>query len=326
MTSKERVIAALEGCEVDGVPSLFSVHFLDPVTKARLLGQASIDAHLKYFKESDGDIAKIMYEYRAPGTEVVYTPEDYDRLIGRDMSYLDKQLELCKTLSSQTDDKLFKCGTLYGVWSSSYIPLIEMGSKYSMEDASMLLSTLLRWDEKPVLSAIQRITDGLCELAAKYIKEAKLDGVYYAATQGNKKWLTDEESLKWIKPFDLQVMKAIKDAGGYCILHICQSNVGMDRFDKDYAELCDGVNWGVYDVPMSLEDGRKHFGGKTVIGGLANHKGVMVDGTKEDVRKEVRSIIEKFGRKGFILGADCTLPSDQDMDLLRTAIHEARSL
>lgn len=325
MTSKERVIAALEGREPDGIPSLFSVHFLDPVTKARLLGQASIDAHLKFFQEADGDFAKSMYEYRAPGTEIVYTPEDYDRLIARDLTYMDKQLAFCKTLVEQTNPDLFGIGTMYGMWGTSYIPLMEMGKKYSMEEASVLMATLLRWNEKPVLKAMQRFTDGLCKLATAYIKEAKLDGVYYSATQGNRKWLTDEESLRWIKPFDLQVMKAIKDAGGYCILHICQSDVGMDRFDQDYADLADGINWGVYDVPMSLEEGRTRWG-KTVIGGMANHKGVLVDGTEEDVRAEVREIVKKFGRKGFILGADCTLSSDQDLNLMRAAIHEARNL
>jgi len=326
MTKKERVIAALEGKEVDGVPSLFSIHFLDPETKARLLGQASLDAHLKYFEESDSDIAKIMYEYRAPGTEIIYTPEDYNRLVGRDFSFMKKQLEFCKTVVAQADPDQFIAGTLYGVWQNSYIPLLEMGKKYTNEEGNILMSTLLRWDEKPVLEAMQRVTDAMCELATAYIKEAKLDGVYYAATHGNRKWLTDEESAKWLKPFDLQVMKAIKDAGGYCILHICQSDVSMDRFDEDYAALADGINWGVYDVPMSLEEGRKRWPGKTIIGGMANHSGVLVNGTEEDVRKEVRDIVGKFGRKGFILGADCTLYSDQNLDLMRAAIHEARSL
>ena len=77
---------------------------------------------------------------------------------------------------------------------------------------------------------------------------------------------------------------------------------------------------------MSLEDGRKHFKNKTVFGGLANHSGVMVNGTEEDVRKEVRQIVEKIGRTGFILGADCTLSSNQNMALLKAAIDEARKL
>lgn len=167
MTHKERVIAALEGREPDGVPALFSVHFLDPVTKARLLGQASIDAHLKFFREADGDFAKIMYEYRPPETEVIRTPEDFDRLVGRDFAYMDQQLDFCKILTAQTDPDLFLTGTLYGIWHGAFMPLMNMGKKYTMDDALMLLTTLLRWNDKPVLAAMQRLTDGLCRLATR---------------------------------------------------------------------------------------------------------------------------------------------------------------
>lgn len=139
MTSKERVIAALEGREPDGIPSLFSVHFLDPKTKARLLGQASIDAHLKFFEEADGDFAKMMYEYRAPATDVIRTPEDYNRLACRGYEYMDKQLAFCKTVAEQTNPDLFLAGTLYGVWTNCFVPLMEMDKKYSMQEAQILL-------------------------------------------------------------------------------------------------------------------------------------------------------------------------------------------
>ena len=329
MTKKERVIAAIEGREPDGIPSSFSIHFFTPDMKARLLGEESIKAHLKFFQESDTDIIKIMNEYRAPKTDVIRTPSQYNDVIPQDYrhaQFLRDQIEFSKNVMAKADRDAFSIGTLHGTWPSSYIPFLSMGTGYSNDEANHLLTAFLRWDEKAMLDAMQRITDGLCDLATAYIKEVGLDGVYYAAPGGAAKWLTDDEHAKWVKPFDLQVMKAIKDAGGYCILHICQSEVSMARYDADYAALADAVNWGVYDVPMSLEEGRKHFGGKTILGGLAKNRGVLVDGPEEAVRKEVRSIVEKFGRKGFILGADCALSSNQDMALLRAAVEEARSL
>ena len=33
-------------------------------------------------------------------------------------------------------------------------------------------------------------------------------------------------------------MKAIKDAGGYCFLHICKDQLNMDRY-KDYGPYAD---------------------------------------------------------------------------------------
>ena len=324
MTKRERVIAAIEGREPDGVPSSFSLHF--PADKKT--GEAGVKAHLDFFKAADMDIIKVMNEYRLPIPEIIRTPQDYDRTIPenyKDQQFLKDQLAFAKEIVAKADPDAFSMGTLHGAAPSSYLPFMNMGKGYTVPEANHLLGTFLRWDEKTMLRAMQRIADGLCELAAGYIKEAKMDAVYYAAPGGSRQWLTDEEHARWIKPFDLQIMKAVKDAGGYCVLHICQSDVSMDRYATGYAEYADVVNWGVYDVPFSLEDGRELFG-KTILGGLANHSGVMVDGTEEDVRKEVRNIIGRFGRKNFILGADCTLPTTQDMKLLNAAIDEARHL
>ena len=184
----------------------------------------------------------------------------------------------------------------------------------------------LRWDEKKMLDSMERIADGMCILAERYIKDAGVDSVYYAGLGAETRWYTDEEFAKWIKPFDLKIMKAIKDAGGYCFLHMCKSGLNMKRYDEDYAALADVVNWGVYEAPMTLADGKKQFPGKTILGGLENRSGVLVDGDEYDVRREVIKVVENFGREGFILGADCTLATEQDLKLVRAAVEQARSL
>ena len=97
----------------------------------------------------------------------------------------------------------------------------------------------------------------------------------------------------------------------------------MDRY-RDYAAYTDVANWGVYEAPFSLDEGRKLFPGKAIMGGLPNRHGVLVDGPKEAVREEVHKVISQFGRTGFILGADCTLATEQDMGLLRAAVEAAR--
>ena len=66
------------------------------------------------------------------------------------------------------------------------------------------------------------------------------------------------------------------------------------------------------------------FAGKTIMGGLPNRHGVLVDGPAEAVKEETRKAIREFGRTRFILGADCTLATEQDMDLLKAAVEAAR--
>ena len=132
-----------------------------------------------------------------------------------------------------------------------------------------------------------------------------------------------EEFDRWIKPYDLQIMKAIKDAGLYCVLHICKSGIDMERY-RDYGKYADVVNWGVYEIPYSLEDGRKLFPDAAIMGGLKNRSGVLVDGTDEEIASEVKDVINGFGKTGFILGADCTLATEQDMHKLSVAIKTSR--
>ena len=119
-------------------------------------------------------------------------------------------------------------------------------------------------------------------------------------------------------------MKAIKDAGMYCILHICKDGLNMQRY-QGYGDFADVVNWGVYEVPFSMEAGRALFSDCTIMGGLRNRSGVLVDGTDEEIESEVHSTIEAFGEKGLILGADCTLATEQDMRKLRIAVEAAHN-
>ena len=75
---------------------------------------------------------------------------------------------------------------------------------------------------------------------------------------------------------------------------------------------------------MSLEEGRKMFPDAAVMGGLANRSGVLVEGTEEEIRQAVRKVVDGFGRTGFILGADCTLPTGIPVWRIRAAVEAAR--
>lgn len=328
MTKRERVLAAIQGKEVDGIPSCFSLHFFTP-DKKPIMGEAGIRKHLSFFQESDADIIKIMDEYRLVPDHIIRTPEDFNKAIPQDVgacSIVQDQIDYTKRIMRHAPKDVFSIGTLHGVFATAVQTFMKMGDGYLVNEAFEAQALFLRWNEKEVLDAYQRIADGLCELVRGYIKDCGMDGVFYTSIAGMTKYLTDEEHAKWVKPFDLQVMKAIKDAGGYCVLHICSAGVNMDRFDADYEALSDVINWGTQEVPMTLEEGREHFHGKTILGGLPHHSGVLVNGTEAEVREAVRDIVKKFGRKGLILGADCALFTQQDMKLLKAAIDEARSL
>ena len=98
----------------------------------------------------------------------------------------------------------------------------------------------------------------------------------------------------------------------------------MERY-RDYSVYADVVNWGVYEAPFSLEMGKELFAGKTIMGGLPNHHGALVEGSKTEIEAEVKKVVDTFGRKGLILGADCTLSTQQDRTKVRMAVEAARN-
>lgn len=54
------------------------------------------------------------------------------------------------------------------------------------------------------------------------------------------------------------------------------------------------------------------------MGGLPNHSGVMTEGTQEQLDDAVRQLVSEQGKTKFILGADCTLPSEISWSRIRS--------
>ena len=321
MNKKERVLKAINKEAVDYVPCCFSLHF----PKDQSFGEAGIKAHLDFFEKSDTDIIKIMNENLLPCSGNMRDADSYNALCSGfsiKSAFMQAQLDLTKEILDRAGGDAFSVGTLHGTTASAIHPLENMGVSYA--EARETLAAFLRENPGKMLSALSKITDTLSDLARKYV-EAGVDGVYYAALGGESRYFTDEEFSAWIEPFDKQIMTAISEAGGKVFLHICKDRLNMDRY-VSYAGYADVVNWGVHAAPLSLEAGRRLFGGKTVMGGLPDRHGVLVDGTDEEIRETVTGIISSYGKTGFILGADCTLATEQDMHKLHVAISACRKI
>ncbi len=317
MTKKERVLAAVEGRAPDCVPAGFSLHF--PPEKNG--GEAGVQAHLDFFRETDTDILKIMNENLVPVHEGVRGPADWDGVarFGAGASFLNRQPDFTKRILERCGDEGFTLGTLHGITASS-IHSIE--KYYGYDGARIALMEHLREDSGPVLDAMKRIAESMCELARGY-GAAGVDGIYYAALGGERRWFTDEEFARWIKPFDQLILSEIRKTGCKVFLHICKDGLEMNRY-KGYDQWCDVVNWGVYEAPCTLEEGKALFPGKTVMGGLRNRGGVIAQGTEQQLAQAARELADRYGKSGFILGADCTLPTETPYKRIRVLVDALR--
>lgn len=319
MTKKERVIAAIEKREVDVIPCSFSLHFEDDFA----FGEEGIKSHLEFFEETDVDILKIMNENRVPNVDNILSPDDWSKIptYSLEDDFMQSQIKMVEGILSACGTDVFTLGTIHGICASGIHPLKETTGSY--ENSRDLICKHFRQNKKPMLEAFQRITDGMCLLARKYI-QLGVDGVYLASLGADRKWFTDDEFKECIDFFDKQIIKAIRDEGGYIMLHMCNSDLEMTRY-KDYDSLVDIVNWGVYDTNFSLEEGRKLFPSCTILGGLENRSGIIIDATDEELSAEVKNIIANFGKTGFMIGADCTLPTELPYARIRVATDSAHN-
>ena len=106
------------------------------------------------------------------------------------------------------------------------------------------------------------------------------------------------------------------------ILHVCD-------YEGPYTNLSPFVDYPGHVVNVNPQVGPNTLSGQEItdmfgrpfMGGLDRH-GIITTGTQEEIRGAVNSICEQ-APSNFILGADCTLPSDINWENIKIAIDAA---
>lgn len=318
MTKKELVQKTLNGQIEEAIPSSFSIHFGSDYR----YGDAAVKKHLEFFRDTDTDIIKIMNENLFPSNPGVKTSEDFNRIgpFTRKSEFIVHQTDLVKAILDKTGGDSFSVCTIHG---ASFSFVHTMRPQYqALEEIRRVQVGLYRENPQPYLDAKKRIAEGL-SLLVQSVLEAGCDGIYYAALGAETDMFTAEEFEVEEAPFDKLVMQTAKEMGKTVILHMCKKKLEMERY-ASYAPYVDVVNWGIYENNISIEEGERIFPGKTILGGLENRSGIIVDGSLEDIREEVHRLRREMKGKKFILGADCTLGSDLPVERIRTATEAAR--
>lgn len=316
MTKREQVLAVLNGEKTEQIPCGFWLHFPEGFEN----GQPAIDMHLKFFEESGTSICKIMNENTMPNLPHINTAADLDKMepVSHDDPIIVNQVALVKEICSRMNGSAVMVATIHGIVASASHTLFGVNN-YGEEREK--IGKMLRENPEGMKKLFGIIADYLAYLSAECVR-AGCDGIYYAALGGEEFMFTDEEYEEFVKPYDLQVLNAVKEAK--CnILHICKDHLHLERYKGYEAAI---YNWGVYSDNPGLVEGRKIFGDdKVYMGGLDDRSGVLVDGTDEEITEAVHKIMDEFGTDNWILGADCTLPTDVDLHRVHVAIQAANS-
>ena len=314
MTKKERVFAVLRGETPDRIPAGFWLHF----PESAFHGDEAVKAHLDFFEKTGTDIQKIMNEYVVPCDIPIKKAADWKNLkpFTRQSPFITGHVEMIKRILDKTGGEGLTLATIHGIVASAWH---ARGGTAGYETGSQLLADHLREDPEAVSYGWNIISDALVILVEEVLK-AGVDGIYYAALGGEKYLFTEEEFEKYVKPHDLKIMKAAS-ASNCNILHICKDRINLERYlDYPFA----AINWAINEQNPTLSEGAKLFPGKVILGGLDDRAGVIVDGSDEEIKAAVKGVMNEMAGHPFILGADCTLPTEIDYHRIRTAVEAVK--
>lgn len=308
MNKRDAILGLLDGTQQPSyIPAAFFLHF-PPEFHA---GQPAVDKHIEYFRYTGMDLVKIQYERTFPKMDSIQKPEDWIKVPRLGVDYFEGQLKAVEGLVKALKSEAVVVVTLYS-------PFMCAGQI----SGSDVLVKHLQQDPEAVKTGMEAVTDSLLTFVRACI-QLGVDG-FYSSTQGGEAARFDDPGIfdTAIKPFDLQVMNEINDACPFNILHVCDYALPYDDFSRFVEYPGDVVNCPLHvgNEALSMQAAADLFK-RPYMGGL-ERLGILATGSPEQVKRETEAVLRTAPRR-FILGADCTVPSETPWDNLKTAIDTA---
>lgn len=332
MTSKrELVLKAFRGEPVDRVPVGFWHHFTNEDEWLVGFGnQAIIEknlaGHQAFLAEVEPDFIKLMsdgyFAYPNERLKKVQSIKDLADIepLGADHPWISEQVELVQKIRAGFTEDLV---AIYNIFAPVTYFKWLIGKVAGGDD---IIADFLVEDAVLTKRVLDVIAQDIAALTERIIKEAGADGIYLSVQSIQDARVSAEDYKAFIAPSELAVLEAANTAGGVNILHIC----GYEGARNDVHLFADYpaqvINWAVGPEGISLAEGRKLFGGRTVLGGFENGKeGLLYTGSQAVIQDETKRLIAEAGKVALIIGADCTIPSDIEAERIQW-VRQAASL
>ena len=310
MNNRELILNLIHRKNSHTTPAAFFMHF-DP---AYHRGRAAVKKHSEFFRATGMDLLKIQYENPQPAAEAVRNPRDWTRAPLYASEFFDSPVELARGLVQAIRSKALVIMTLYSpfMWAGHY-------------GGQETLARHLQEDPQPVIKGLEIMTENVLQLV-RGCKKAGVDG-FYVSTQGGEAFRFRDPQIfsKYVKPTDLAIWEEIR----FCrfnILHICD-------YEGSYSDLAPFLEYpgDVVNSPLQVGDHilspmeMEHQFARPFMGGM-QRKGIISTGSRQQIRQTVKEILAQAPEQ-FILGADCTVPSETPWENLKAAVdaaHEGR--
>ncbi len=313
MTKSERVLATIQGKEVDRPAISMWRHFYKEEQSTESLAQAL----LAFQNRFDWDFAKVnpranflvedwgvkstysSNPFKAPDTIdwPVKKAADWDKIQPLDVrkGVLGQHLELLKLIAKGLKGQTPFVMTLF----------TPLGIAGRLAGTVRGMLKFMQEHPKKVHQVMEIVTDPYTQFAKECLGMGAW-GLFYATTHwGTYNRLTDAQYNEFGRKYDLKLLKALPKAQ-FHIMHVC-SSLNMLKALADYP--VHAFNWDTQDLSnVWLKEGRQ-ITGKAVIGGVA-HKTTLAKGTPRAVSEEVARARKELGNKGWMAGPGCTFPPE----------------
>lgn len=310
VNKREALLDLLDaGKKQEYIPAAFFLHF-DEVYHQ---GPKAIEKHLEFFRYTGMDFVKIQYEIAFPPIPTIKTPADWTKMPLYKEDFYEAQLKVVEGLVKEAKGEALVLITLYS-------PFMLAGQTTSRE----LVTQHIKENPEKVKKGMEVITESLM-LFVKGCIRAGVDGFYHS-TQGGEHGQFDDHATfnECIKPYDLTIMEEINRSCAFNILHVCD-------YEGGYDDLTPFLDYPGHVVNCSLRVGSKEMTpkqasglfGRPFMGGM-ERKGAIVAGSEDEIRAAAEDVLREASDK-FILGADCTVPSETPWENIRTAISTAHT-
>ena len=307
MDKIERVRAALAGRPVDRAPFTVWYHFGTQHAPAERTAQV----HLEFFDHYDLDLLKLMndYDYPAPaGVDSPATAADLARLEPFDpgRTPMGAQLEVVERVARALRGRALFLDTVFNAWNTLKRNLVREA-----------MPVLMAEQPEALAAALGVVNDNLIRYARASLDRGAA-GIFFSVP-ATAESLTLPQYERFMRPFDLAFLEAIRGRGECHVLHAHGERLHWDRL-VDYP--VQALSWADQNGGPTIAEARRatKF---TLMAGLDHVR--FVESSARLVRDRVARALQAGGATGFILAPGCSLPTYAYPPLIRAA-REASSM
>jgi uroporphyrinogen decarboxylase len=306
MNKLDRVRSTIAGTPVDHPPMTIWYHFGNQHASPQLTAQV----HLEFFEHYDLDLLKLMNDYDYPnpaGLEVVATPDDLRRLEPFDVTKtpLGKQLQAVERIAKALKGKAFFVDTMFNAWNTLRRNLTKEATE-----------PLMTQHPDAVVKALEVINGNLIKYALATLERGAA-GIFLSVP-ASEEFATREEYERFMRPFDLALLNAVKGKGEFHILHAHGSQLFLDRL-LDYPVQV--LSWADLNGGPSIADARRRTP-LTLMGGIDHLK--FQYSSAALLRQQVRAARAQAGPTQFILAPGCSVATYSFPPLIHAVRDAAR--